>query len=56
MAKVIFAITRGHGVPLICQTLGPPVLPFYPFWGEGSPTEIDYSNKGTLILASLLED
>ena len=22
--------------------LGPPVLPFYPFWGEGSPTKIDY--------------
>ena len=26
------------------------------FLGEGSPTEIDYRKKGTLILASLLED
>ena len=26
------------------------------FWGEGSPTEKDYSKKGTLILTSLLED
>ena len=36
--------------------LGPPVVPFYPFWGEGSPTKIDYSKKGTLIRTSLLED
>ena len=36
---------------------GPPVVPFYPFLGEeGSPTKIDYSKKGTLILTSLLED
>ena len=27
-----------------------------PFLGEGSPTKIDYRKKGTLILASLLED
>ena len=33
--------------------LGPPVVPFYPFWGEGSPTKIDYRKKGTLILTSL---
>ena len=31
-------------------------MPFYPFLGQGSPTEIDYREKGTLILASLLED
>ena len=31
-------------------------MPFYPFLGEGSPTEIDYRKKGTLILTSLLED
>ena len=31
-------------------------MPFYPLLGEGSPTKIDYSKKGTLILASLLED
>ena len=33
--------------------LGPPVVPFYPFLGEGSPSEIE---KGTLILSFLLED
>ena len=31
-------------------------MPFYPFFGEGSPTKIDYRKKGTLILTSLLED
>ena len=37
--------------------LGPPVVPFYPFFGEGSPTKIDDRKKGTLIiLTSLLED
>ena len=38
--------------------LGPPVVPFYPFLGEGSPTKIDYRKKRvhTLILTSLLED
>ena len=36
--------------------LGPPVVPFYPFLGEGSPTKIDYRKEGTLILTSLLED
>ena len=38
--------------------IGPPVVPFFPFWGEGSPTKIDYSKKktGTLFLSSLLED
>ena len=33
-----------------------PVVPFCPFWGEGSPTKIDYRKKGTLILTSLLQD
>ena len=28
-------------------------MPFYPFWGEGSPTKIE---KDILILTSLLED
>ena len=28
----------------------------HPFLEEGSPTKIDYSKKGTLILASVLED
>ena len=32
-------------------------MPFLtPFMGEGSPTNINYSKKGTLILTSLLED
>ena len=26
------------------------------FLGEGSPTQMDYRKKGTLILTSLLED
>ena len=34
----------------------PPVVPFFPCLGEGSPTEIDYRKKGGLILPSLLED
>ena len=25
--------------------LGPPVVPFSPFWGEGSPTSLDYRKK-----------
>ena len=36
--------------------LGSPVVPFYPVFGEGSPTKIDYRKKGTLVLSSLLED
>ena len=37
--------------------LGPPVVPFYPFLGEGCPTKIDYRKKvGTLILAAIVED
>ena len=41
--------------PLTEHQLGPPVAPFLTvsFWGEGSPTKIDYSKKGTLILTSL---
>ena len=31
---------------LINERLGPPVEPFYPFSGEGSPTKIDYRKKG----------
>ena len=29
--------------------LGPSVVPFYPFFGGGSPTKTDYGKKGTLI-------
>ena len=40
------------------KNLGPPVVPFYPFAEEGSPTKIKTIEKkyGTLILTSLLED
>ena len=36
--------------------LGPPVAPFCSLFGEGSPTKIDYREKGALVLPSLLED
>ena len=36
--------------------LGPSVVPFYPFFGEGSTTKIDYRKMATDILTSLLED
>ena len=39
----------------LVSLLGPPVVPFCPFLGEGSPTKIDYRKKGTLILTSVLE-
>ena len=41
------------------ESLGPPVAPFYRFFffGEGSPTKIDYRKRsGTLIPTSLRED
>ena len=41
------------------KTLGPPIVALLPFlfWGEGSPTKIDYRKKlGSLLLTSLLED
>ena len=43
------------GKPLVTY-LGPPVVPFLPYSGEGSPTKIDYPKKGTLVITSLLED
>ena len=33
-----------------------PSIADLPFFGEGSPTKIEYRKKGTLILTSLLED
>ena len=42
--------------PLERPFLGPPVVSFYPFFGEGSPTKTDYRHKGSLSLTSLLED
>ena len=34
---------------------GGALLPFL-FWGEGSPTKIEYRKDGTLIVTSPLED
>ena len=31
--------------PLVKVSLGPPVVPLYPFVGEGSPTEVDYRRQ-----------
>ena len=31
--------------PFCQEHLGPPVLPFFPFLGEGSPTKIDYRKR-----------
>ena len=31
-------------------------MPFSPFLGEGSPSKIDFRQKGTLVPTSLLED
>ena len=40
-----------RGAQPLVRKLGPPVMPFYPVVGEGSPTTIDYRKKsGTLIL------
>ena len=36
--------------------LNRPVVPFYLFGGEGTPTQIDYRKTGTLIPTSLVED
>ena len=46
---------RRRKVGTAVSPLGPPVVPFYPCLGEGSPTKISF-RKGTLILTSLLED
>ena len=36
---------RGLACFIAKQKLGPPVVPFYHFLGEGSPTQIDYNKK-----------
>ena len=33
--------------------LGPPVVPFYPFLGEGSPTKIDYRRNIGYLYSNL---
>ena len=52
---------RSHLLVLPGQNTGwfsrSPTANFYTiFWGECSPTKMDYRKKGTLILTSLLED
>ena len=43
--------------PEMCNCLArSPSSALLPFLGEGSPTKIDYREKGTLVLTSLLED
>ena len=41
-----------------CSTKGPPVVPFYPFSGEGSPTKMDYRKRKKYPCSNLkiLED
>ena len=68
LASACFAVWKNRSRPNYCLWLGmpsckrraietrSPVVPFYVFWGEGSPTKIDYRKKGSLSLASLLED
>ena len=52
-----FVLVMSMGPEVLAQTcLGPPVVPFYPFLGEGSPPKIDYWTKDALVLTSLLED
>ena len=51
-----YGFTQAAIAQWLRQHLGRPVVPFYPFFGEGSLTKIDYRKKGTLILTSLLED
>ena len=37
-------------------SLGPPVVPFYPFLGEGFSYQSRLQEAGSIILTSLLED
>ena len=50
------AITDLSGSLSGASTGASTVVPFHPFLEEGSPTNIDYRKKGTLIPTSLLED
>ena len=45
---------QGLSASTLCRFLSSALLS--PFFGEGSTTKIDYREKGTLILTSLLED
>ena len=54
MGLLIGVSARSLGFDLVtCPGLGPP---FYPFFGGGFPYQNRLQKKGTLILASLLED
>ena len=55
---MLFCPTQRRFISMVynVHVLGRPVVPFYPFLGEGSPTQINYRRKGDLILSSLLED
>ena len=50
------AAARKEELGRVDDQLGPPVVPFYPVFGEGSPTKRDYRKKGALVLTSKLED
>ena len=55
-ARVLIG-SSGGAVLFFGTRLGPPArCPFSISLGEGSPTQIDYRKKGTLILTSLLEN
>ena len=42
----LFLLRAGSLLETKKQPLGPPAVPFHPFSGEGSPTQIDYTEKG----------
>ena len=46
----------GTIAPVFFVARSPSSVLSHPFFGEGSPTKVDYSKKGTLILTSPLED
>ena len=43
--KHVVVFSFGFALNLNQPLLGPPVVPFYPFLGEGSPTKIDYRKR-----------
>ena len=46
--KGIVGLTKpvSFGTPPLCLLLGPPEVPFYPFLGEGFPTQIHCRKNG----------
>ena len=51
MNSEVLGVQKGTslGAPSLPFALGPPVVPFYPFLGEGSPTKIDYRKRVPLF-------